>query len=167
MPRQRNLWVIDTVQVAAGTQRSRTVVGQISPSGVTRHLENSTSRSGTLKAHHDPLSYRDDGGRPLAISSLQRRNGASHPGKPKAPTRSRRIAGDSEAIQVDVAMPAGFSLRRRDGLKMALLLTVTGQLQRPAARGANPVFSGYVVGLDLAESRLGQEIAVLRVAEER
>jgi hypothetical protein len=46
-------------------------------------------------------------------------------------------------------------------LKMALLLTASIQLQRPAARGANPVFSGYMVGLDLAESRLGQEIAVL------
>ena len=95
-------------------------------------------------------------------------NSASYPGKPKAPTRSGRIAGDSEAIQIDLAMTDGFSATAgRDILKMAILLTVSIQLQRPAARGANPVFSGYVAGLDLAESRLGQEIAVLRVAQER
>jgi hypothetical protein len=94
-------------------------------------------------------------------------NSASYPGKPKAPTRSGRIAGDSEAIQIDLAMTAGFSAPQAATLKMALLLTVSIQLQRPAARGANPVFSGYVVGLDLAESRLGQEIAVLRVAQKR
>ena len=61
----------------------------------------------------------------------------------------------------------GNGAESRDVLKIALQLRVTMQLQRPAARGANPVFSGYVVGLDLAESRLGQEIAVLRVAQKR
>jgi hypothetical protein len=38
-------------------------------------------------------------------------------------------------------------------------------LYRPAAYGANPIFPGKVHGGDLSESRLAQQLAVLRVAQ--
>ena len=45
--------------------------------------------------------------------------------------------------------------------------TEVATLCRPTAYGANPIFPAYVLGRDLAESRLSQKVAVLRVAQER
>ena len=61
--------------------------------------------------------------------------------------------------------PTLCSARTRRPSEDGRYVTAAPRLCRLASRRADPIFSGYVLGCDVGESRLGEEIAVLRVAE--